>query len=581
MRRRNFQVLIFAGIVLAGICTILGSGGGGGGGTEYVPVPGGTATAAASATCMQCHAKNVAPVYKDAAGVAVPGSPTIVAEYQFSKHYNNDSASCASCHKPATGHGSTNTQAIVNPDATANAAGTGNICYECHAGQGLPHVNPNITTTAFVGAEAAQYVDLALTTYTAAGCKSCHNPHDTTSRKAILADYSQNSGHGDVHGEGWIHYRWKGSDRATCARCHTTSSFVEYITKGPAAYVPPVYPATDNTKQTLYCLGCHTDYSYKVRSIGAVTATYSNGATVTFPNIGKSNLCMNCHVGRENGDSIKNSAANFATSQGFVNSHYLTGGATVYGTSGYEYATKDYTNVAYFEHDKIGTAAFPATGSGGPCVGCHMTPARHTFKPVALNKATEQITSIVSTACAACHTGGYALTVAGLNTEREDLDAALAALNAVLAGKGLYFAPANPYFFTGAYDPTYVEANQTTHCQKNLAVRNWQYGGTTTYTWNGTSCVAAVSGGDAGTAKDTMGAAFNLNMLAHDFGAFAHNSIYVKRLIWDSIDYMDDKLLNNSVNATINALPTSDPVPQKNLTAAQKTAAIAYLGGRP
>ncbi len=48
-----------------------------------------------------------------------------------------------------------------------------------------------------------------------------------------------------------------------------------------------------------------------------------------------------------------------------------------------------------------------------------------------------------------------------------------------------------------------------------------------------------------------MGAAFNFNLLEHDPGAYAHNRIYTKRLIYDSIDWVDDGIMNYSVGATL------------------------------
>jgi len=65
-----------------------------------------------------------------------------------------------------------------------------------------------------------------------------------------------------------------------------------------------------------------------------------------------------------------------------------------------------------------------------------------------------------------------------------------------------------------------------------------------------------------------MGAAFNYNLLKHDPGAFAHNSNYVKRLIYDSIDWLDDNQLNHSAGVTLNALPDSTTF---------KAGAITYL----
>jgi len=69
--------------------------------------------------------------------------------------------------------------------------------------------------------------------------------------------------------------------------------------------------------------------------------------------------------------------------------------------------------------------------------------------------------------------------------------------------------------------------------------------------------------------KPNMGACFNMNMLKHEPGAFAHNSVYTKRLIYDSIDWLDNLALDYSVYGTLNAL---DPG-----TYPYKDAAMAYI----
>jgi hypothetical protein len=68
-----------------------------------------------------------------------------------------------------------------------------------------------------------------------------------------------------------------------------------------------------------------------------------------------------------------------------------------------------------------------------------------------------------------------------------------------------------------------------------------------------------------------MGAAFNINLLIHDPGGYAHNRYYVKRLLWDSIDFMTNGTLGDiNMTATIDGLAS--------LTAAQKAGAKKYLG---
>jgi hypothetical protein len=44
-------------------------------------------------------------------------------------------------------------------------------------------------------------------------------------------------------------------------------------------------------------------------------------------------------------------------------------------------------------------------------------------------------------------------------------------------------------------------------------------------------------------------------MLKHIPGGYVHNPVYTRKLLWDSIDYMDDGVLNDSVEATVGGNP--------------------------
>jgi len=92
---------------------------------------------------------------------------------------------------------------------------------------------------------------------------------------------------------------------------------------------------------------------------------------------------------------------------------------------------------------------------------------------------------------------------------------------------------------------------------RSASSRNWLSPGDTDGTGNTTG-------------KNNMGAALNRYMLdtGQEPGAFAHNRYYVKRLLYDSIDWLDDGALNYSVGATLNALPS---------TTAYKANAMSYL----
>lgn len=369
----------------------------------------------------------------------------------------------------------------------------------------------------------------------------------------------------------WGHYNWDAtfkadgtSDRGACQRCHTSTGAANFM-KNPSGYdyanndfthlegwkkgtakLGTAGTATTSSGQNelLYCWGCHSNAGTgKLYTPGARTEVYAaptatdQPVTIAYPDIAGSNVCMTCHVGREVGENIKNDSDSDGV-RGFINSHYLTAGAQLFAKSGYTFSGMDYTNPSIFKHDVIGTAAAPGTGTNGPCIGCHLTsPSKHKFTNVSSSGGV--ITAITSSVCVTCH--GSTLTPATLTAEEEEYQAALAGLSAALAAKNIFFfSGANPYFFTA---PFVVSGTNTSYT-------NWA--------------------GPYGFAnyKNVMGAAFNLNLLAHDPGGFAHNRFYAKRLIWDSIDFIDDGILNNSVTAELDL----------RLTGQQLTDAKTYLG---
>ena len=105
-----------------------------------------------------------------------------------------------------------------------------------------------------------------------------------------------------------------------------------------------------------------------------------------------------------------------------------------------------------------------------------------------------------------------------------ELSQPLPAIAAQLANQGCYFGSGHPYFFNTPDPEQQTRANAFT----------------------------------AWTSHDQMGAAFNLNMLAHLPGATVHNRYYTKRLIYDAIDFLDDGAQNNSVEGTLGSGPAYD-----------------------
>jgi len=422
----------------------------------------------------------------------------------------------------------------------------------------------------------------------ATACMDCHNPH--------LANLEPNqqwrqSAHGDVFGAAWTHYDWKDASRQACQRCHTTTGFKNFITAIKTDPTGATYIAANNNfsiyagndapnpmvngndqAETLYCWGCHSDYKGGLRNPGAVLAVWMEMDGVTrhqFPDESGSNVCIACHSARESGGSVIAKVGTWSNLS-FINSHYLGAALTMFPAGGFQYGDTlgnplNYANVAYYEHDELGLGLLGSTvdavaGTNGPCVACHMNanPEKHLFSPV--TKDGETVTAINSTLCANCHSGTYALSGNTLTGMKEEYNDALAAMRYVLGTKANYWwGSGNPYIFTtdgGA-----------------IAVKNW-----TLINNKAADGVTLLTGNTLiRNAKKNMGAAFNMNFLFHEYGAFAHNRYYAKRLIYDSIDWIDNGKNDNSVKATLDAIDGT--------TYLWKDAAIAYIctstGGRP
>jgi hypothetical protein len=396
-------------------------------------------------------------------------------------------------------------------------------------------------------------------------CRDCHNPHnaDTT----INSQWS-NSAHGgfiatvkDANGNGavkdstapaWAHYDFKLSNRAACQRCHTATGF-RNMANNPAGYDPAnnVFVASGSQKEMLYCWACHTSNKGNLRNPGqfVIPPSYAFPDGRSIPaDLSGSFICLNCHSGRETGQYIKNTftdASVKGSNFGVFNSHYLAAGGILLRTVGYEYAGRDYSNSSAFKHDIVGIVSV-GSGTNGPCVGCHMkSQESHLFEAVKKD-ANGVITEIPALAnvCATCHgviTDGMSVTV--LNTLDQGYNSSLGALQDFLGKKGIFYnKAAHPYFYSTS-DPSLQTSTN--------AFTNWAN-------------------------LNTVGAAFNLNLLAHQPGAFAHNSLYTKRLLYDSIDLIDDGVLNNSVQSSLDALPSENPYKQG---AAQFL--LSATGGRP
>ncbi len=168
------------------------------------------------------------------------------------------------------------------------------------------------------------------------------------------------SGHFAGSEEAFRHWDEEGVVPGSCAKCHSDSGLPTFLSEGVNVSVAP--------SNGLACSTCHDDLveftRYEVQSV-----KFPSGAVIDSGDP-DTNLCMNCHQGRESTvsvDKLIGSTEPDAQSESlrFLNPHYFAAGATRYGTEAkgaYEYADKEY--VGFFDH-----------GGVNNCSDCHMTHA--------------------------------------------------------------------------------------------------------------------------------------------------------------------------------------------------------------
>ncbi|MBT1075217.1 hypothetical protein KJB29_08095 [Geobacter grbiciae] len=391
--------------------------------------------------------------------------------------------------------------------------------------------------------------------YDANSCRVCHNPHDTTTLLAVNQQWAA-SGHGDVTKEPWMHYKWRQPSQVDlgCARCHTAGGSRDYFQNNytySAANIKAIFGKYTTGREALGCKGCHNDYSWtRIAPTTAFATPYSPslGASASFPSgttIGDTQLCIPCHAGLSGGNAVETTTADLtATKFSDFNSHYMaaagmmyvkagftgfTSASAVLGSSTYgkSLTSTDDSGAIGSSHRTLGTSAMATyrtvaardLTSGGPCVTCHMKGGHS----LGINAAT------FDRVCVKCHTkeGTTTLTSANfksvfIDPQAEVFENALNVAVNILKNKyGVgYNATAYPYFFDLTLDST-----------GKTALKDWTRGGTV-------------------NAKKLLGACFNINLLKREPAAYAHARTYTRRLIYDTIDFLDDGAMNWSAGAT-------------------------------
>jgi hypothetical protein len=381
----------------------------------------------------------------------------------------------------------------------------------------------------------------------------------------------------------------------TCNACHSDA------TQGKLRALP-------GTKTTAFAVYTTSTKGYQF----APNQVLNPNKKAYFPDVAGSNLCIVCHSGTTEGLTTAlgmsdpyfagSTAALTYTSGGVVKPkttltpHNMPAAAVMYvkfgftnlstGSAGVPSAayvaslTSDLDGGAVTStHRKFGTSAIKADShfsasnpapanflTNGPCAVCHVS-GSHTFK---IDQAA------INSVCSKCHTAENGISIATetafinsfVDPQKEVfnnavllgatvVNAKVAAYNATPAGI------ATPLVFAVGIDP-----ENSTQPGKVVFYTTFKTGGTynaegalnvnsaaiTDFSKAAIALGYSTTGYVAGTYSDLgfqkfLGALSNIAFLAKDQGAFAHARTYSRRLIYDSLDFLDDGSLNMSVGA--------------------------------
>jgi len=220
-------------------------------------------------------------------------------------------------------------------------------------------------------------------------CTSCHAHDPNVPENDNIVTQWAKSGHGDGFAEPWNHWNADPSVSSSCSRCHSAYGYRQLADSStstdPAKPTPqgvpwytldanginptyntvtsqsPVYP------KVLNCEGCHEPNGggltlYQAGKLQEVA--FPSGVRKTLGN--SSNVCMQCHQGRQSGKSIPSCSATTGNCS-VPSEHYLPEAATFWGTevtAGYEYEGMTYQGKNVFAgHEQV---------ERQDCIGCHL-----------------------------------------------------------------------------------------------------------------------------------------------------------------------------------------------------------------
>ncbi|MBX3066350.1 MAG: hypothetical protein KF726_25450 [Anaerolineae bacterium] len=347
----------------------------------------------------------------------------------------------------------------------------------------------------------------------------------------FLANYYESwvtSPHANKEAEAFVHWDAEQKIATTCATCHSTSGYQDFLGADGSAVGTVELEAP--VGGVINCDACHSPAAVSLQKV-----VFPSGAEVG--NMGDSTRCIVCHSGRAS--TVQVDAAlekagllddpnKVSADLRFVNIHYYAAAASLYGTEakgGYEYEGKSY-QMRFMHVEGYNT-----------CASCHNS---HTLEVKVEEcstchedvKTVEDLRNIRMQGSLSDYDGDGNI-VEGIAAEIEGMQAELMKamqLYAANVAKSpiVYSETAYPYFF--------VDTNSNGKLDDGEAIAENSYKSFT---------------------ANLERAAYNYQMSIKDPGGFAHNAAYHLELLYDSIESLNAELGSSAMD--LGDLVRNDP----------------------
>jgi hypothetical protein len=318
----------------------------------------------------------------------------------------------------------------------------------------------------------------------------------------LTAANRDDTGHFNASSITFRYWDTQGAVPGTCARCHSGSGLPLFLQEGVNISAAPT--------SGLNCATCHDNVStFTLYEVGAVT--FPSGVSLDSGNAG-SNMCLNCHQGRQSGVGVQAAITRAGVDDDtvtpaltFMNPHYAPAAGTLYGTEvkgAYEYAGNTYNE--RFTHVQMANT----------CVQCHDS---HTLD-VKVNN------------CSTCHMEVQTaedlklirfsqIDFDGDGDVSEGLAGEIASMKAMLLEAIMDYAMDNPETDAIVYNPHgfpyfFIDTNENRVADPDETNMGNRYA-----TWT----------------PRLLRAAYNYQWVSKDPGAYAHNPMYTMQILYDSL----------------------------------------------